>query len=135
MEVKELRLGNYYNWRGGDAPDEGYNEQFEAKDFIEIEKHPLRFRSIKLTEEWHNKFGVKMNGFMSFEYKLPRKNTIDLTVVFSGDYVFLRQGKKPSEYEMVTIWNTDLTKRDMYVHEWQNWYNLLSGGEELTIKD
>lgn len=99
-------------------------------------KESTTYNTIKLTEYFHNKFGVKMNGHMSFVYELPRNNTIKVKVVFSDDYVYLRQGNddKPYNDSLVTIWNKDLTKRDMYVHEWQNWYYLLSGGEELTIK-
>jgi hypothetical protein len=67
---------------------------------------------------------------MSFEYVLQRKNNIDVKVVFQGDYVFLRQGLS----DVITIWNKDLTKRDMYVHEWQNLYFSLTG-EELTTKN
>lgn len=34
--------------------------------------------------------------------------------------------------DMVSIWNKDFTKRNMYVHEWKNLYKSLSG-TELTL--
>lgn len=109
------------------------------RDDIECFHRPLvetnQISGIPLAEEWHNKFGVIKNGFHSFEYKLPRINNISLTVIFDGDYVWIRQGdqtKPIPQHDMITVWNKDLTKRDMYVHEWQNLYHLLTG-TELTL--
>ena len=88
---------------------------------------------ILLTEEWHNNFGVKRNGFNSFEYKIQNKFNFHLTVIFTGDYVMIRQGEKKSiGCDIISVWNKDLIKRNMYVHEWQNLYFLLAG-EELYI--
>lgn len=107
--------GVYANFEG----NEGDVWEYKLKDI----------EPILMTEEWHNKFGVLKNGFNNFEYKLPMNNTI----VFNGDYVFLRQGNdKPMECDIVTIWNKDLTKRDMYVHEFQNLYLILAGEELLN---
>ena len=129
METQELRIGNFVDTYLGIQSIEEL-----STEHISCDGTASKFNPIPLTEEWHNAFGVKRNGHLSFVYELPRTNTIKLAVVFNGDYVFLRQGDKPGNYEMVTIWNTDLTKRDMFVHEWQNWYYLLSGGKELTKK-
>jgi hypothetical protein len=88
---------------------------------------------IPLTEDWHNKFGCKKDGFGSYVYKIRYNQT----VVFSGDYVYLREFAKsigPSvEDDMCVLWNKDFKKRDMYVNEWQNLFHSLTG-EELEVK-
>lgn len=93
---------------------------------------------IPLTEDWHNKFGIKKNGFKNFVYELPlTRIAIKTIVVFTQDYVVIRSFdgdmQKPSIADnIVTIWNKDKMKRDMFVHEWQNLYFALTG-EELKI--
>jgi len=90
-------------------------------------------KPIPLTEEWHNKFGVKLDGFGSFRYVLPKSMSQKVTVMFSGDYVFLRQGEPNKiDNDLVSVWNKDIIKRDMFVHEWQNLYFSLTG-EELEF--
>jgi hypothetical protein len=130
MTASELRIGNLVNY--GNAV-----KQLDAELFLQLLKYTTPFEPIPLTEKWHNKFGVQKNGFLSFEYVLQRKNNIDITVVFQGDYVFLRQSssskKSIIDDDVVSIWNKDLTKRDIYVHEWQNLYFALVS-EELTLK-
>ena len=88
---------------------------------------------IPLTEEWHNKFGVELNRFKQFVYTLPGNRNIDVKVVFDRDYIFIRQGLGGVTDDIFTVWNKDVTKRDMYVHEWQNLYHALTG-EELTYE-
>jgi len=147
MKAKELRIGNYV-----DVPRKDQSpfriDAFESlsKTFVKVAMvhpehgenfHPLTWYGddltpIPLTEEWHNKFGVIKSGFESFEYSLPIKNNMYIKVIFIGDYVMLRQGEGNHEDDVVSIWNKDLTKRDMYVHEWQNLYFALTG-EELTL--
>ncbi len=90
-----------------------------------------QYQPILLTEEWHNNFGVKKNGKLSFEYELPRKNNMSTKIVFNGDYVMIRQGLGGFEDDIIALWNKDLTKRDMYVHEWQNLYFALTNEELL----
>lgn len=88
-----------------------------------------------LTEKWHNRFGVYKNGFGNFVYKLPRKFNIHISVIHTEEYIMLRQGAgKPSEDHIISIWNKDVTRRDMLVHEWQALYFSLCG-EELIIKE
>jgi hypothetical protein len=94
------------------------------------------FEPILISEYWHNKFGVYKNGFGNFEYKLPRKQNINCTLIFTSDYIMLHQldvGDKPINAHLIAIWNKDVTRREIYVHEWQNLYLLLSG-EKLKIK-
>jgi len=133
MKATELRIGNWaINFLGQE-----FQVNHETLRMLSVGGSGSEFPSpkpIPLTEEWHNKFGVELNGFRSFEYKLPRKNNIDMTVVFQGDYVFLKQGDNIKEIDIVSIWNRDLTKRDMYVNEWQNLYHALTG-EELKINE
>ncbi len=132
MESKDLRIGNYIMQGGKITCVEKLSNSIDDWDDWDRTngKRTQEYQPIPLTEEWHNKFGIQKNGFMSFEYVLQRKNNIDVKVVFQGDYVFLRQGLS----DVITIWNKDLTKRDMYVHEWQNLYFSLTG-EELTTKN
>ena len=138
--INELRIGNTVSVDGLFITVESINSEginifvdddvlIEYASFGDDDYH---VKPIELTEEWHNKFGVKVNGHMSFVYELPRKQTIYLAIVFTGDYVYLRQGKEPKEFEMVSVWNKDLMKRDMFVHELQNLYFALTG-EELTV--
>ncbi len=125
VAANELRMGNLFLRNGVTFKVDEFPQGIILLDSLE---------PIPLTEEWHNKFGVKRNGFLSFEYELPRKNNIDIKVIFNGDYVMLRQGISksiPPENDIVSIWNKDLTKRDMFVHEWQNLYFSLTGEELL----
>jgi hypothetical protein len=151
MKASELRIGNYVNVPIQEqCPFRIDAFEYCSEKFIKVaqevnlngfEAHPLTWyggdlQPIPLTEEWHNNFGININGHLSFEYVLPRKNNMDIRVIFQGDYVFLRQSKNsnfPMADDVVVIWNKDLTKRDMFVHEWQNLYFALTG-EELTFK-
>ena len=139
MKASELRIGNLINVRCV-APECGHDD-FEPQEcnihnLISLfdESKDFEFEPIPLTEEWHNKFGCIKNGFNSFEYSLPIKNNLYIKLIFTGDYVFLRQGKGKLEDDVVSIWNKDLTKRDMYVHEWQNLYYTLTGEELILIE-
>ena len=136
MIAKDLRIGNLVLFSDNSTifTVSGLHE-FGMDCFDDIEETYIeydRFEGIKLTEEWHNKFGVTKNGFNAFKYVIQRNNNIDLQVIFSGDYVMIRQGKGELEDDIVSIWNKDLTKRDMYIHEWQNLYFALTG-EELQL--
>lgn len=142
LQVSELRIGNVVRFYANNKPlvindINSENKNAWIKGYVTQsngDKTAIQcLEPVILTEEWHNKFGVKKNGFKSFEYKLPRKLNIDITIIFNGDYVMLRQGEKNLDDDIISIWNKDLTKRDMYVHEWQNLYFCLCG-EELTIQ-
>jgi len=134
---KEIRVGNFIDLGNRIAKvEEIYHEGCTVIDLEEIQdtiESYERISPITINEEWHNKFGVYLNGFKSFEYLLPQRNNFDLKVVFNGDYVMLRQGDGNIDDDICSIWNRDLTRRDMYVHEWQNLYFSLSG-EELVSK-
>jgi len=137
MEANELRIGNLikYSEDGtiftvGSIEERGFTVQNdEETTWIEAEE----FEPLQLTEEWHIKFGGIKNGFNNFEYVLPRKNNIDLKMVFSGDYIMLRQGEGNRHDDIISIWNKDLVGRDPYVHEFQNLFFALAG-EELNVK-
>jgi hypothetical protein len=87
-----------------------------------------------MTEEWHNKFGVFKNGFGQFEYILPNNRNFNIKVIFSHDYIMLRQAgsRGPMEDDLISLWNKDLTRRNISVEEWKFLYQILTG-EELTI--
>jgi len=90
---------------------------------------------IPLTPEWHIRFGAKRNGFNDFVYQVSDIKTIS----FSGDYVFMRDFdidiNAPGMTDNIcTLWNNDIRKRSMYVHEWQNMWNIMTG-TELTLTE
>jgi hypothetical protein len=147
MKANELRIGNWISDRG---MKEWQIDSWERKNKVaakspifkfgdlDMEGHPLTEEvdfliPIPLTEEWHNKFGVKIDGFKSFQYTISKRKSI----IFTGDYVYLRDwarevGKTSLDDNLCTLWNKDLKRRDMFVHEWQNLYFALTG-EELTL--
>ena len=142
MKVNELRIGNFVYFIFN---NEKIIHSIVSKDIHVMHKCERDYNEesecyypIPLTEDWHNKFGIKKNGFKNFVYELPlTRIAIKTIVVFTQDYVVLRSFdgdmQKPSIADnIVTIWNKDKMKRDMFVHEWQNLYHDLSG-EELTI--
>lgn len=139
MKASDLRIGNWIDSERGlvqVAELQLWNNRIgvkspEFKNFVWSRCEGIK--PILLTEEWHNKFGVKLNGFKQFVYTLPRNRNIDVKVVFDRDYVFIRQGSGGITDDIFSVWNNDITKRDMYVHEWQNLYHALTGEElELT---
>lgn len=142
IDARELRIGNLISYRGEvDVNVYSLGSSFETvrswqPDKLYGSSDIKEYEPIELTEEWHNKFGVKIDGFKSFVYKLPRNRNIDIEVIFTGDYVMLRQKEDNNPYNdsIVSIWNKDLTRRDMNVHEWQNLYFALTG-EELKMED
>jgi hypothetical protein len=86
---------------------------------------------ILLTDEWHNKLGGKKDGFGQYIYIINSTK-----IIFTSDYVFIRQSKNdcPMNDDLCTIWNKDLRRREMYVHEWKELYYILKGSH-LTIKE
>jgi hypothetical protein len=149
LEAKDLRIGNlFYPIDRGGKVHLPVNMAFKVLtigfkvEAIPYNKVPAQVEKwtefnlqdispIPLTEEWHDKrFGVKKNGFGNFEYKIS-----DLKIVlFTYDYVYLLDidsldGIRSQKDNVCTIWNKDIRKRDMYVHEWQNLYFALSGQE------
>lgn len=129
IKAQELRIGNYVQYEELKNPSKVW-----IIDCTETSTS-TKAKPIPLTEEWHNKFGIQKNGFMQFEYKVSKRQII----VFSDEYVFLldiesMDHKKSHRDNICTLWNTDIKKRNMYVHEWQNLYFALTG-EELTIKE
>ena len=130
MEAKELRIGNYVKYAKEVLKFAGQTTEIT---WMSLEDTSFYY-PIPLTEEWHNKFGVVKNGFNNFEYALPRKNNMGIKIIFNGEYVMLRQGFGGVKDDIVVIWNKDVSKRDMYVHEWQNLYYTLAS-KELTLKN
>lgn len=142
MKAAQVRKGNILECKGAIVELNDTGTAYHTHINLEKEYRSVGSKTrvkdyspVLMDEDWHNNFGVKMNGFYSFEYTIPRKQNIGLTVVFSGDYVYLRQwnNDNPFDDSLITVWNEDLMRRGMYVHEWQNLYNLLSGGGELKL--
>jgi hypothetical protein len=135
IKANELRLNNWYTLvRGKGHIDIQMDEPTISEIFSGRAEYSLNdFEPIPLTEEWHNRFGVSKNGFHAFEYELEQGKLI----VFSGDYVYLRDlvkydGFQGPEDDLCVLWNNDKRGRGMYVHEWQNLFYSLRG-EELTL--
>ena len=135
MEAKELRIGNKLQKDNGEIFTV---LRLDNTDDILVEEQRglltlgYNLFGIPVTEEWHNKFGAKKNGFNNFEYRIDHNKV----VLFSGDYVFLREENdngKSFEDDVVTLWNNDTKKRSIKLHEWQTLYFALTGGE-LEIK-
>jgi len=125
MEANAMRLGNYFNWRAGDSPDEGYTERWESSDYEELEKFPERFRSITISEEWLSKFGFE-KPVLSYNLNIS-KNTF-LQLAYCND-------KGKGEYYAMITQDEDIIsmpKRVFYVHELQNLYHALTGLELET---
>jgi hypothetical protein len=137
MKAKQYRIGNLIKYDNRVFEIDVIANEFPTLNTPEFGIGVVDWNNIEpilLTEEWHNKFGVKKDGFGAFEYKIPRKNNSNIKVIFSRDYVMLRQGKGRIDDDLIAIWNKDIKKRDMFVHEWQNLYFSLCG-EELMIKE
>ena len=136
MKATELRIGNFTQQGVVVEITRCIKDSFrvwndgQLKSFRDDEVAP-----ILLTEEWHNKFGVEMK-FKHFTYKLPIIKNIEISIIHDLDYVYLRQrnDNHPMNDSIISIWNRDLVKRDMYVHEWQNLYFALTGAE-LKLKE
>lgn len=132
LKAHELRVGNlfYYDERiqiveGVSIKNGGYRIDFKTEGKSKLVKN---CKPIPINEEFHNKFGVHKNGFHSFEYEIDNHRVI----VFNGDYIFLRQNDintKRHEDDIVTLWNKDFKRRDIFVHEFQNLYFALTGKE------
>lgn len=145
MDVTELRVGNLVSQKylglkheGMAVIEDGHywaDMPIFVKDIVGYSKYPENCNPITLTEEWHNNFGVKKNGFNSFEYQIETAKKI----IFSGDYIYLRDiensyGVEGINDNLCTLWSNDKRGRSIYVHEWQNLYFALTG-QELTTSD
>jgi hypothetical protein len=150
MKANELRIGNLMNFPFTNEIIEVVGINAHESIDLQLNKtiiNTISFRKdlnlycepidkiepILLNEEWHNNFGIIKNGFHYFEYKIKRKNNYNIEIIFTGDYIMLIQRDGKIEDDLICIWNKDITKRDMYVHEFQNLYFALTG-EELTLK-
>jgi hypothetical protein len=146
MEAKECRIGNSIYFISDDGTKiEVTVRAFRDKlycgttQYVDADNKNLyvafsmdRFEPIPLTEEWHNKLGSQKNGFGNHEYHLTHRKKI----VFSGDYIYLRDiermdGSESMEDNICTLWNNDFKRRGMFVHEWQNLYYALINEELL----
>jgi hypothetical protein len=126
MKAKEFRIGNLIKTHGAITT-------VDARTIFDFNTDERKKEPIPLTKEWLIKFGFEKNGFGSFEYERPRKISIRVKVMFTDDYVYLRQSNDEcsANDSLIAIWNKDVARRDMYVHEWQNLFFALTG-EELT---
>lgn len=84
---------------------------------------------VPITEKWHNLFGIEKDGFLSYVYDISVFEKNDKCLVFSGDYLYLREPnteKGTPPYDFMVLWNKDI-KKEFYVHEFQLLYEIISG--------
>tara|TARA_R110000868_G_scaffold256359_2_gene513078 strand:+ start:510 stop:872 length:363 start_codon:yes stop_codon:yes gene_type:complete len=120
MTVKELRLGNWVNFKFSDSNSNVMICHNDLKNFernIRIGEFNNIYKPIPLTEEWLLRFGFRDLGYGEWE---------------KGDIIL------DNEYTDKGIWNIRETVSHLsidvkYVHQLQNLYFALTG-EELTIK-
>jgi hypothetical protein len=119
MEARELRVGNLVKNQFAEKPiiikGSDINDLSEGMD-----SHS--FQPIPLTEEWHNKFGIKKNRFGNFVYEISKRQLI----IFNDDHVFLRD---LDSSVICALWSEDIKKRNMFLHEWQNLHFALTNKE------
>ena len=113
MEIREIRVGNYYQWY---ADGKYYNYQIEAKDFAN--DNYKNFEPIKLTEEWLVKLGFTDEGDF-FMNELQK----DLVIYYD-------EGKVQIGSDFGTVESN--LNHIHYVHQLQNLYSALTGTELET---
>lgn len=96
LKARDLRIGNkvIVNHRHDiegvvtGITEDAITVEFERQEDLcnGLIVSPEKVIGIPLTEEWHNKFGIEKDGFISFEYKINDRKKI----IFSGDYIYLR---------------------------------------------
>ncbi len=126
INTNEIRLGNYYQDRGGkwlrvdfiEYIEKGYSTKFGQKMYINNEEvHPMTEYSdyanpIELTKDWLVKFGFKQeNGIMSY----VKEDYTDIQIVYETIAKFYRLYPR--------------TNKIKYVHELQNLFYALTGCE------
>ena len=105
----------------------------DHQDIKSFEKNSYKFnqdhKPIPMSKQWHKRFGVEgIPTESAFRYELPSNINLHVNVEFLNSGVYLGSG-----HSSVCIWDKDVAGRDMYVHEWQNLYNSLTG-EKLKKK-
>lgn len=122
MDIKEMRIGNYYNWS---AEGKDYLYQVDRKDFGN-DNH-INFDNIPITEQWLLDFGFIKDedlGDMIY-YQLPNKKS-GYGVCFDHDEIVFYH------YNILGVTNPIYdSKYFQYVHQLQNIFFDLTG-EELT---
>lgn len=151
MNANEIRLGIYVNvpnpqqcpfrideidFLGQSEGKVGMKNFFEGKEYHPYTWYLEELSPIEFTDDWHEKFGVQKNGFHNFEYIIDDRKKRK-KIIFSGDYIYLRDidrmdGIESHQDHLCTLWNNDIRKRKIYVHEFQNLYYCLTG-KELKI--
>ena len=146
MKASELRLGNYIqvnngsNYTGigtvatmsntGEENDVAYYDNNGLYEYTDLRL----FQPVPLTEEWLLKLG--------FEAYSTHVNYIELQIKSNkpSNHVVIRYGLQRDYFNIFNHSECDFTEMQYltevkFVHQLQNLFYCLSGGEELTIKE
>lgn len=123
MDVRELRIGNYFQWKevasmGSGIAQITHGQQIE--DYITLKE------GVPLTPEWLERFGFENIGTDDYHSKpMFKKHGCDWKYCLEGYF---------SQYFCQGHSEPAIVGDIQYVHQLQNAYFLLTG-EELTIKE
>jgi len=132
MEItaRDLRIGNYVNYRIQDDLDERKDwlecSVIDANDLVILESGiDCDYQPIPLTEDWLLKFGCIEQKIRSFKSNFWNKE-----LDFSVDVYYYEKGK--SKVFQYLVNNQHRKKQIMYVHQLQNLHFELKDAE-LTL--
>lgn len=116
MDAKELRIGNWVKYIGGEAIVENGEAIMDIDDGLD------RVEPIPLTEGWLVRFGFSGPFFDAGKYYLLNGHCV---YIFDDFFEFEFAPNRDSRFNLFCKYQ--------YVHQLQNLYFALTG-EELTIK-
>lgn len=138
INVQELRVGNWVDFTGNGGYGKVISingEAFQDNVYLECEEsfewaEYKNLTPIPLTPEVLIAVRFMKDGFGSYNMDIEMFSCSLNQLSFSGDYLYLRQGKSDKRHEdsLVVIWNKDLMKI-FYLHQLQNLYFALTGQE------
>lgn len=126
MDLKELRVGNYYDFGNPELEPKGIQKLNRYSLGVKLTIHNIDIHPVPLTEEWLLKFGFEagregdLDLFPLKYYREPLRYNGKEANIFVSDF------GDDSHYDLPC-------KHIKYVHQLQNLFYVLVG-EELTIK-
>lgn len=143
IDKRDLRIGNMFEqgivWKisgraGAKVHLHGKGKWYKVfRSEVDVEKLIPIPLTPKVLVEW---CGFKKDAFGGYIKEIPSAfNSQRNLFVFSGDYLYLRQGNKSDSGgadDLYTVWNKDI-KKEFYLHELQNLWHCITN-KELEIK-